>query len=81
MHNRERGQQAEEVAEWYFRLNGFLLIPGFIVHADSLKAKRNNDGSMRLTARTEADFMGVRFPHSREILNKRTMRDADGLLI
>jgi hypothetical protein len=27
-----RGARAEEVAEWFFRLNGFFLIPGFIAY-------------------------------------------------
>lgn len=31
---REIGNRAEEVADWYFRLNGFLLTPGFVVHPD-----------------------------------------------
>ena len=40
---RDRGERAESVAAWYFRLNGFLSIPGFVVHrrpvADLHKAK------------------------------------------
>ena len=36
--DRERGKRAEEVTEWYFRLNGFFLIPGFIVHPDRHKS-------------------------------------------
>jgi hypothetical protein len=27
--DRDRGTRAEEVAQWYLRLNGFFLIPGF----------------------------------------------------
>jgi hypothetical protein len=53
---RERGQRAEEVAQWYFRLNGFFLIPGFIVHPDA----------PRPTPRTEADLLGVRLSYSTE---------------
>jgi hypothetical protein len=68
---RARGQRAEQVAEWYFRLNGFLLIPGFIVHID----RQTANGSQRY-ARTEADLMGVRFPHSRETIDGRNMPDA-----
>lgn len=52
------GLRAEEVAEWYFRLNGFFLIPGFIVHPDE----------MRNTPRTEADLLGIRLKHSKESL-------------
>ena len=38
--NRDRliGTRAEEVASWYFRLNGFLSLPGFVVHLDQDKA-------------------------------------------
>ena len=54
--DKERGDRAEEVAEWYLRLNGFFLIPGFIVHPD----KRRN------TPRTEADFLGIRLKYSSE---------------
>jgi len=53
---RERGRRAEEVAEWYFRLNGFFLIPGFVVHPDAL----------RQVPRTEADLLGIRLKGSFE---------------
>jgi len=65
----ERGKRAEEVASWYFRLNGFLTIPGFVVHPDQL----------RRFPRTEADLLGVRFPYSREFISDRQMND-DALL-
>ncbi len=54
--SRERGKRAEEVAEWYFRINGFFLIPGFIVHPDTPCAK----------PRTEADLLGIRLKDSTE---------------
>ena len=54
--SRQVGRRAEEVAEWYFRLNGFFLIPGFIVHPDLIKR----------TPRTEADLLGIRLKHSKE---------------
>lgn len=76
---RLRGERAEQVAAWYFRLNGFLSIPGFIVHIDSPDAEVRDDSSLR-HARTEADFIGVRFPHSCEIVNSRTLQD-DALVI
>lgn len=71
---RLRGERAEQVAAWYFRLNGFFLISGFIVHIDNPDAVEQDDGSLR-HARTEADFMGVRFPFSRENVNDRVMQD------
>lgn len=67
--NDERGRRAEDVATWYFRLNGFLSLPGFIVHPDQPSKH----------PRTEADLLGVRFPHSREFICERQMED-DGLL-
>lgn len=60
-----RGRRSEDVAVWYFRLNGFLTIPGFIVHPDE----------RRLRPHTEADLLGVRFPFSRERLARQEMQD------
>jgi len=48
---------AEDVAYWYLRLNGFLLLRNFLVHGD-----RRGD------TRTEIDILGVRFPHRQEHL-------------
>jgi hypothetical protein len=47
---------AEELAGWYFRLNGFLTIPNFIVHEDA-----------GIGQRTEVDVFGVRYPHRSEL--------------
>lgn len=47
----------EKVAHWYFRLNGFLQIENFVVHP-------SNRGGQR----TDADLLGVRFPHRAERL-------------
>lgn len=68
--NQERGRRAEEVANWYFRLNGFLDIPGFILHPDRVQR----------FPQTEADLIGVRFPYSTEILGGRYMVDDETLL-
>ena len=46
---------AETLAYWYFRLNGFLMLPNFIVHPD------RSGGT-----RTEIDILGVRFPYRLE---------------
>jgi hypothetical protein len=59
-----QGRRAEEVASWYFRLNGFLQIPGFVLHSD--QARR---------AITDADLLGVRFPYSQEFLRGIRMTD------
>lgn len=48
---------AEQIAYWYFRLNGFLLTDNFYVHP------RREGG-----ARTDADLLAVRFPHRAERL-------------
>ena len=71
---RARGQRAEHVSEWYFRLNGFLSIPGFIVHIDTPEAQIARNGRPKI-ARTEADLMGVRFPRSGELIDGRSMKD------
>lgn len=66
----EVGRRAEEVAQWYFRLNGFLMIPSFVLHPDCEKPH----------ALTDVDILGVRFPHSSERIDNRTMADDDRLL-
>ena len=62
----------ERVAYWYFRLNGFLLMENFILHPRS-------KGSQR----TDADLLGVRFPHRAEghfdALHDIMQDDFDGL--
>jgi hypothetical protein len=63
--DRNKGDRAEEVASWYFRLNGFLSIPGFVVHPDQPHPH----------PRTEADLMAVRFPHSVEKIGESRMDD------
>jgi hypothetical protein len=54
---------AERLAYWYLRLNGFLTIPGFVVHPDR---GRNQE--------TDVDIIGVRFPYRAENL-VRPMED------
>ena len=60
----DKGERAEEVASWYFRLNGFLAIPGFVVH-----------GEVPGRQITEADLLGVRFAHTVERLSGIKMTD------
>lgn len=48
----------EKVAYWYFRLNGYLQMENFIVHPAQGKSGQ----------RTDADLIGVRFPHRKERL-------------
>jgi len=62
---RRRGDNAESVASWYFRLNGFLSIPGFVVHPDVVRPHPV----------TEADLIAVRFPFSGEFIADRPMID------
>jgi len=47
----------ERLDYWYLQLNGFLQIENFVVHP------RSNGGQ-----RTDADLIGVRFPHRAERL-------------
>lgn len=72
---RARGDRAEAVASWYLRVNGFMAIPGFIVHLDHRTSLRRDQEGKPITARTEADFVAVRFPYSKEIVNKNTLID------
>lgn len=65
------GNRAEDVANWYFRLNGFFSIPGFIVHPDHRQRY----------PRTEADLIGVRFPESKEIIDNHKMTDDSKLTL
>jgi hypothetical protein len=46
----------EKLAYWFFRLNGCFTIENFVVHPDF-----GGDGQ-----RTDADLLGVRFPHRQE---------------
>lgn len=48
-------QAAEALALWYFRLNGFLTIPNYVLHPDG-----------RGSQRTDADLVGVRFRDRQE---------------
>jgi len=45
----------EDLAYWYFRLNGFLTIQNFIVHPDEGHNQK-----------TEIDIIGIRFPNRQE---------------
>ena len=49
---------SESIAYWYFRLNGFFTFKNFVVHPES-----GNE------PRTEADVLGLRLPHRRELLH------------
>ena len=49
---------AEDIAYWYLRLNGFLTIDNFLVHGDR-----------RGETRTDIDVLGVRFKNRREHLD------------
>ena len=55
----------DQVAYWYFRLNGFLTTVNFIVHSE--------EGA---GVRTEVDILGVRFPHRAELLTTPMPDDA-----
>jgi hypothetical protein len=55
---------AEDIAYWYLRLNGFLCLRNFLVHG----GRRGDD-------RTEIDVVGVRFRHRREHLSKPMLDD------
>lgn len=56
---------AESLAYWYLRLNGCLTITNFIVHLECL---REGVG-------TDADIVGVRFPHRQEMMRRPLVDD------
>ncbi|RJQ41754.1 MAG: hypothetical protein C4550_01015 [Nitrospiraceae bacterium] len=56
---------SENLAYWYFRLNGFLTTVNFVVHPDS-----------RCGQETDVDILGVRFPYRAELL-KNPMVDEE----
>jgi len=56
---------AESLAYWCLRLNGCLTITNFIVHPEW---KREGVG-------TDADIVGVRFPHRREMMRRPLVDD------
>ena len=51
-------ERTEELVEWYLRLNGYFIIPNFILHP--LMPCRSQ--------RTEIDLLGVRFPYQTEVV-------------
>lgn len=60
--------QPENLAYWFFRLNGFFTIPNFIVHPDRGFGQR-----------TDIDIFGVRFPYRAELL-ENSMADSKEFL-
>jgi hypothetical protein len=61
MHSRD------SVAEWFLRLNGFFTVLNFVVHP-----VERAEGTRQ---RTDADVLGIRFPHRQEIVGGRPLVD------
>lgn len=60
----------EKLAYWYFRLNGFLTIPNFVVHLEESFHKQGRRQA------TDVDVLGVRFPFRKELPEeKEPMKD------
>jgi hypothetical protein len=57
----------DSVAEWFLRLNGFFTILNFVVHPVHAK-----EGTRQ---RTDADVLGVRFPHRQEVVGGEPLTD------
>lgn len=55
----------EDLAYWYFRLNGFLTIKNFVVHPDTGSGQR-----------TDVDIIACRFPYRAELITKPMEDDA-----
>ncbi len=54
----------ESLAYWYFRLNGCLTTPNFVVHPD-----------YGVEQRTDVDILAIRFPHRAELLENSMIDD------
>jgi hypothetical protein len=55
-----------DLAHWYFRLNGFFIMPNFILHPRG-----------RGSQRTDADILGFRFPYRAEFADMPDFDDVD----
>lgn len=66
--------QAEELAYWYLRLNGFFLVENFVIHketeAEAKDAKHSSD----------ADLLAVRFPNAEEKIGRKLLECDDEIL-
>ena len=76
----KKGIRVENIANWYFRLNGFLSIPSCIIHLDKNEAGRVRAGDNRI-AKTEADLIGVRFQGSNEKIDFKGKLSDDTCLL
>lgn len=66
--------QAEELASWYLRLNGFLLVENFVIHKETeVEAKDAKHSS-------DADLLSVRFPHAEEKIGAKLLECDDEVL-
>ena len=69
--NKKSPINSEDLAYWYFRLNGFLTIQNFVVHPNSGSAQK-----------TEVDIIAARFPYRKELPeNKTPMQDDECLVL
>src|SRR5688572_4419794 len=55
------GKKFETLVRWYLRFNGYFTVDNFILHDPSTVSKGH------VANHTEADILGLRLPHSREI--------------
>lgn len=54
-------RKSEQLAYWYFRLNGFLTIPNLVVHLEKFFHEQGHRQG------TDVDILGVRFPFRKEL--------------
>jgi len=57
----------DSAAEWFLRLNGFFTVLNFVVHPIE-----SAEGTQQ---RTDADVLGIRFPHRQEIVGGEPLPD------
>ena len=68
------GNRAEDVAQWYFRLNGFFTIPSYVIHRDYINEIKPHPYA-------EIDLLAIRMRNSSEFLGedpfKKRLKDDD----
>jgi hypothetical protein len=57
---------AEQLADWYLRLNGFIPLTNFVLHDDVTPAEAGAADGPDRHLTSDADLIAVRFPHVSE---------------
>jgi hypothetical protein len=66
--------QAEELAYWYLRLNGFFLVENFVIHKETEPEAKDAKHT------SDIDLLAVRFPNSEEKIGEKLLQCDDEVL-